>query len=115
MNFLFCMWVIDNVVYHGDLGFFLSETACGLCSEMDSEKGKLFIGGISWETTEDRLKDYFKRFGEVVEAVIMKDRTTRRARGFGFVVFADPAIADRVVLDKHTIDGRTVSCPSPVQ
>lgn len=81
---------------------------------MDSEKGKLFIGGISWETTEDRLKDYFKRFGEVVEAVIMKDRTTRRARGFGFVVFADPAIADRVVLDKHTIDGRTVEAKKAI-
>uniref|UniRef100_A0A0D6R398 RRM domain-containing protein n=1 Tax=Araucaria cunninghamii TaxID=56994 RepID=A0A0D6R398_ARACU len=81
---------------------------------MDSDQGKLFIGGISWETTEDRLKDYFKSFGEVVEAVIMKDRTTGRARGFGFVVFADPAVADRVVLDKHIIDGRTVEAKKAV-
>lgn len=81
---------------------------------MDSDQGKLFIGGISWETTEDRLKDYFKSFGEVVEAVIMKDRTTGRARGFGFVVFSDPAVADRVVLDKHIIDGRTVEAKKAV-
>lgn len=75
---------------------------------MESDLGKLFIGGISWETTEDRLKEYFMSYGEVVEAVIMKDRTTGRARGFGFVVFADPAVAERVVLEKHMIDGRAV-------
>ncbi|KAK9098299.1 hypothetical protein Syun_025344 [Stephania yunnanensis] len=42
---------------------------------MESDLSKLFIGGISWDTNEDRLKDYFQNFGEVVEAVIMKDRT----------------------------------------
>lgn len=75
---------------------------------MESDQGKLFIGGISWETTEDRLKDYFEMFGHVLEIVIMKDRVTGSARGFGFVVFADPAVADRVVLKKHNIDGRKV-------
>ncbi|KAE8654890.1 BTB/POZ domain-containing protein [Hibiscus syriacus] len=40
-----------------------------------SGNGKLFIGGISWDTDEERLKEYFSSFGEVVEAVIMKDRT----------------------------------------
>jgi len=78
---------------------------------MDSDQGKLFIGGISWETTEEKLRDHFQAYGEVVEVVIMKDRATGRARGFGFVVFADPAVADRVVKEKHTIDGRTVSDP----
>lgn len=73
------------------------------------DPGKLFIGGISWDTNEDRLRQYFQNFGDVVEAVIMKDRTTGRARGFGFVVFADPSIAERVVMEKHVIDGRTVS------
>jgi len=78
---------------------------------MDSEQGKVFIGGISWETTEEKLKDYFKRFGDVVEAVIMKDRLTGRPRGFGFLVFADPAVADSLLLDsKHSIDGHMVSC-----
>lgn len=76
---------------------------------MEMEPGKLFIGGISWDTNEDRLKEYFQSFGAVVEAVIMKDRATGRARGFGFVVFADPAVAERVVMEKHVIDGRTVS------
>ncbi|XP_020580231.1 heterogeneous nuclear ribonucleoprotein 1-like [Phalaenopsis equestris] len=81
---------------------------------MESDRGKLFIGGISWDTNEDRLRGYFKNFGEVVEAVIMKDRTTGRARGFGFVVFADPAVADRVVMEKHQIDGRMVEAKKAV-
>jgi RNA-binding protein Musashi len=76
---------------------------------MDSDQGKLYIGGISWETTEEKLRDYFKSYGEVAETVIMKDRATGRARGFGFVIFADPSVADRVAGEKHTIDGRTVS------
>lgn len=75
---------------------------------MDSDRGKIFIGGISWETTEEQIKEYFTAFGDVVEVVIMKDKITGRARGFGFVVFADPPVADRVVLEKHMIDGRTV-------
>ncbi|KAJ9154124.1 hypothetical protein P3X46_027493 [Hevea brasiliensis] len=75
---------------------------------MDSDQGKLFIGGISWETTEEKLKDYFAQYGDILQAVVMRDKTTGRPRGFGFVVFADPSILDRVLQDKHTIDSRTV-------
>ncbi|ONK79559.1 uncharacterized protein A4U43_C01F7610 [Asparagus officinalis] len=75
---------------------------------MDSDQGKLFIGGISWDTTEEKLKEYFGNYGEVLQAVIMRDKMTGRPRGFGFVVFADPSILDRVLQDKHNIDGRMV-------
>ncbi|XP_028757970.1 heterogeneous nuclear ribonucleoprotein 1 isoform X3 [Neltuma alba] len=81
---------------------------------MQSDNGKLFIGGISWDTNEERLRDYFSSYGEVVEAVIMKDRTTGRARGFGFVVFADPTVAERVIKEKHNIDGRMVEAKKAV-
>lgn len=81
----------------------------GIVEKMEPGNGKLFIGGISWDTDEDRLKEYFGSYGEVIEAVIMRDRLTGRARGFGFVVFADPVVAERVVMEKHMIDGRTVS------
>ncbi|URD99243.1 RNA recognition motif containing protein [Musa troglodytarum] len=81
---------------------------------MEVDLGKLFIGGISWDTNEDSLRKYFSAFGEVVEAVIMKDRATGRARGFGFVVFADPAVTERVVTEKHTIDGRMVEAKKAV-
>ncbi|KAI4340991.1 hypothetical protein MLD38_025773 [Melastoma candidum] len=81
---------------------------------MQSDNGKLFIGGISWDTNEERLKEYFGTYGEVMEAIIMKDRTTGRARGFGFVVFADPSVADRVIKEKHNIDGRMVEAKKAV-
>jgi RNA-binding protein Musashi len=76
---------------------------------MEADAGKLFIGGISWDTNEDRLREYFEKYGEVVEAVIMRDRATGRARGFGFIVFSDAAVAERVIMEKHMIDGRMVS------
>ena len=76
--------------------------------EMDSDKGKLFIGGISWETTEEKPKEYFENYGDVVQTMVMRDKTTGRPKGFGFVVFADPSILDRLLQDKHTIDARTV-------
>lgn len=75
---------------------------------MDSDQGKLFIGGISWETSEEKLKDHFSTYGEVSQTVVMRDKASGRPRGFGFVVFADPSILDRVLQDTHNIDGRTV-------
>ncbi|PWA85079.1 nucleotide-binding alpha-beta plait domain-containing protein [Artemisia annua] len=86
----------------------------GIVEKVEGDFGKLFIGGISWDTDEARLKEYFSSYGEVVEAVIMRDRITGRARGFGFVVFVDPAVAEKVVLDKHMIDGRTVEAKKAV-
>uniref|UniRef100_A0A7N1A423 RRM domain-containing protein n=1 Tax=Kalanchoe fedtschenkoi TaxID=63787 RepID=A0A7N1A423_KALFE len=75
---------------------------------MDSDQGKLFIGGISWETTEEKLKEHFENYGEVSHTVVMRDKETGRPRGFGFVCFADPSVLDRVLQDTHNIDGRTV-------
>ncbi|PAN09983.1 hypothetical protein PAHAL_2G063500 [Panicum hallii] len=79
-----------------------------------ADSGKLFIGGISWDMDEDRLREYFGRFGEVTEAVSMRDRTTGRTRGFGFVVFADALVAERVTMDKHMIDGRMVEAKKAI-
>ncbi|KAF6156237.1 hypothetical protein GIB67_030240 [Kingdonia uniflora] len=75
---------------------------------MDSDQGKLFIGGISWDTSEEKLTEYFSKYGEVLQSVIMCDKLTGRPRGFGFVAFADPSVLDRVLQDSHTIDGRMV-------
>lgn len=73
-----------------------------------SDEGKLFVGGIAWDTKENSLRDYFNKYGEVTHAAIMRDKATGQPRGFGFVVFSDPSILDSVLRDKHTIDGRTV-------
>lgn len=75
---------------------------------MDSDQGKLFIGGISWETSEEKLKEYFGNYGEILQTVVMRDKISGRPRGFGFVVFSDPSVLDTVLQEKHTIDGRTV-------
>ncbi|KAG6480570.1 hypothetical protein ZIOFF_057154 [Zingiber officinale] len=81
---------------------------------MEMDHRKLFVGGISWQTNEDGLLEYFSKYGEVMEAVIVKDCNTGRARGFGFIVFADSAVAERVVMEKHTIDGRMVEAKRAV-
>ncbi|KAJ4891551.1 RNA-binding (RRM/RBD/RNP motifs) family protein [Raphanus sativus] len=75
---------------------------------MESDQGKLFIGGISWETDENLLREYFSNFGEVSQVTVMRDKATGRPRGFGFVAFSDPAVIDRVLQDKHHIDNRDV-------
>lgn len=75
---------------------------------MDSDQGKLFIGGISWETTEDDLKEHFGKYGVVMQTVVMRDKVTGKPRGFAFVSFEDPSILDRVLQDVHTINSRTV-------
>ncbi|CAN1790328.1 Heterogeneous nuclear ribonucleoprotein 1 [Linum perenne] len=74
---------------------------------MESDLGKLFIGGISWDTDEERLNEYFTKYGEVVEAVIMRDRATGRARGFG--VEAKKAVPRD---DQHILN-RNISTNSP--
>ncbi|XP_061357012.1 heterogeneous nuclear ribonucleoprotein 1-like isoform X2 [Gastrolobium bilobum] len=75
---------------------------------MDSDQGKVFIGGISWDTTEEKLKEYFGNYGDVSHASVMREKNTGKPRGFAFVVFSDPSILDNLLQDKHVIDGRTV-------
>ncbi|GAB2293746.1 hypothetical protein Dimus_027960 [Dionaea muscipula] len=76
----------------------------------NSEYGKLFVGRIWSDTSEDSLREHFEQYGEVASSIIVKDRNSGGSKGFGFVVFADPSSADRVLEDRrrHVIDGRSV-------
>lgn len=76
--------------------------------------GKIFIGGLSRETTTEVLTRHFEKYGELTDSVIMKNRSTGQPRGFGFVTYADPSIVDRVLQDTHIIDGRTVDAKRTV-
>lgn len=76
---------------------------------MENDRAKLFVGGISRETSEDSLKEYFGKYGTVLESVIAKDRITKSPRGFGFVWFSDASSVDKALNDSHVILGRTVS------
>ncbi|KAH7523763.1 hypothetical protein FEM48_Zijuj06G0046600 [Ziziphus jujuba var. spinosa] len=75
---------------------------------MDRDQAKLFVGGISRDTSEDTLKDHFDKYGAVMGSVVAKDKTTKNPRGFGFVWFSDPSSADKALTDTHVIGGRTV-------
>jgi heterogeneous nuclear ribonucleoprotein A1/A3 len=71
---------------------------------------KLFVGGLSWDTTDEGLRNAFSRFGEVVEAKVITDRDTGRSRGFGFVTLADPSVVQTAIreTDGSTLDGRSI-------
>jgi RNA recognition motif-containing protein len=71
---------------------------------------KLFVGSLSWDTSEEVLRGKFEQFGEIIEVKIITDRDTGRSRGFGFVTFEDSGDADKAVteMDGSELDGRTI-------
>ncbi|ODV90601.1 hypothetical protein CANCADRAFT_26233, partial [Tortispora caseinolytica NRRL Y-17796] len=71
-------------------------------------EGKLFIGGLHWQTDEDSLVNYFSQFGEVMDRVIMRDGPNGRSRGFAFLTFKDPSSVDKVLETTHVLDGKTI-------
>ena len=50
---------------------------------------KLFVGSLDAKTTEERLKEYFTQWGELVDIVLMLHPNTNKSRGFAFITFAD--------------------------
>jgi len=77
--------------------------------DVPNDPGKMFIGGLSWQTTPEGLKEYFSKFGDIAEVMVMKDPTTRRSRGFGFVTFSDPNSVDKVLAaGSHELDGKKI-------
>ncbi|XP_064081013.1 uncharacterized protein LOC135197812 isoform X2 [Macrobrachium nipponense] len=70
---------------------------------------KLFIGGLNSVTDTATLRNYFSRFGELVDAVVMEDKKARKSRGFGFVTYAKIFMAENAFRNgPHTIDGKVV-------
>jgi RNA recognition motif-containing protein len=82
----------------------------GLCPRRIEMSNKLFVGGLSWNTTDEGLRDAFSQFGDIVEAKVVNDRETGRSRGFGFVTMATAANADEAMraLDGSSLDGRSI-------
>merc|ERR1712038_1607873 len=75
----------------------------------DSAPGKLFVGGLSWQTSQDKLRDYFGQFGTVTDVLVMKDPVTQRSRGFGFITFSSPDCVERVLtVASHSLDGKKI-------
>jgi RNA recognition motif-containing protein len=72
---------------------------------------KLFVGNLSFNTTENELQDAFAAHGTVVEANLMMDRMTGRPRGFGFVTMGSPEEAQKAIdaLNGQQLDGRALT------
>ncbi|XP_016366352.1 heterogeneous nuclear ribonucleoprotein A1-like [Sinocyclocheilus rhinocerous] len=70
---------------------------------------KLFIGGLSFETTDDSLRAHFEQWGALTDCVVMKDPNTKRSRGFGFVTYCGVDEVDAAMDARpHKVDGRLV-------
>jgi RNA recognition motif-containing protein len=72
---------------------------------------KLFVGNLSFNTTENDLQDAFAAHGTVVEANLMMDRSSGRSRGFAFVTMSTPEEAQKAIQAMHgaALDGRPLT------
>uniref|UniRef100_A0A7M4FCT5 Cold inducible RNA binding protein n=1 Tax=Crocodylus porosus TaxID=8502 RepID=A0A7M4FCT5_CROPO len=78
--------------------------------KMASDEGKLFVGGLSFDTNEQSLEQVFSKYGQISEVVVVKDRETQRSRGFGFVTFEniDDAKDAMMAMNGKSVDGRQI-------
>lgn len=71
---------------------------------------KLFVGGLSWGTTDESLRNFFSQYGNVVSASVIIDRMSGKSKGFGFVEYATDAEAQAAMqANGQELDGRTIS------
>lgn len=72
---------------------------------------KLYVGNISFDTSEDTLRNAFAEFGDVEEVVVIMDRETGRPRGFAFVTMRDDSAARAAIdgLNGKELDGRSLN------
>ncbi|CAJ1424898.1 unnamed protein product [Effrenium voratum] len=73
---------------------------------------KVFVGGLPQDCTNDILTDYFSKFGNITDVVVMTDRMTGRSRGFGFVSFDTEEAVDQIMAmhQDHQIQEKWVDC-----
>jgi RNA recognition motif-containing protein len=71
---------------------------------------KLFVGNLSWETSEDDLKEHFGQVGDVESVRIIVDQMTKKSKGFGFVEMKSPEDAKKAIeqLDEKELKGRSL-------
>lgn len=72
---------------------------------------KLYVGGLSFDTTDEELRAFFQQAGTVESATVVTDRYSGRSRGFGFVEMATNAEARKAIeeLNGKTLGGRTIT------
>ncbi|KZT26797.1 RNA-binding domain-containing protein [Neolentinus lepideus HHB14362 ss-1] len=71
---------------------------------------KVYVGNLSWNTTDDSLRTVFSEFGQILDSIVMRDRETGRSRGFGFVTYSSTTEAESAIsgLNESDLDGRRI-------
>ncbi|HTA21507.1 MAG TPA: hypothetical protein VK989_19580 [Polyangia bacterium] len=71
---------------------------------------KLFVGGLSSDTTTEDLRASFAKFGEIIDVIVIADRATSQSRGFGFVTYSSSTVAETAIKEMNGVelDGRTL-------
>ncbi len=72
---------------------------------MENFMKKIFVGNLSWKTTEEQLKAHFEQYGQVISAKIVIDQMTGKSKGFGFVEMAE---ADAAATAIRELNGKTL-------
>lgn len=73
---------------------------------MDCNKlrlNKIFVGGLPLETSEDELRNHFLKYGQIIDLVIIKDKQSKKSRGFGFVTFKEQSSMENTIKDKQRL------------
>ena len=66
---------------------------------------QIFIGNFPVELDHNELRQHFAQFGEMIQVIIIRDKNTKRSRGFGFITFATVAVAQKAV---EVMDGSLI-------
>ncbi len=78
-------------------------------AQAQHDMAKIFVGGLSWQTTEETLRYHFEQYGPVVSVEVMRDRETGNPRGFAFVVFKEDSTVELVMQNlPHEINHKIV-------
>ncbi|XP_057982520.1 uncharacterized protein LOC131167693 [Malania oleifera] len=70
----------------------------------DFKTKKIFVGGIPSTLSEDELKNFFSKYGKIVEHEIIRDHATNRSRGFGFIIFDSEEVVDELLVNGNMIE-----------
>jgi len=77
---------------------------------MSVNPGKIYVGNLSWGTTDDNLRDAFQQYGVVTDCIVMRDRESGKSRGFGFVTYGSEKEAESAItnMNNQPLDGRQI-------
>lgn len=79
-------------------------------SSISQSSAKIYVGNLSWNTTDDTLRNAFSSYGPVLDSIVMRDRDTGRSRGFGFVTYGTTEEANHAIanMNEQELDGRRI-------